>query len=57
MKIICKSCKGKGHVVDKAMLIFAPGISWIIAYIERDDRDSITRQVCSNCNGKGFIKL
>jgi DnaJ-class molecular chaperone len=57
MKIVCKSCDGKGHVLDKSAMIFVPVVSWIIALIEKDQEDSLTRDTCSNCNGKGYVIL
>ncbi len=56
-KQVCLNCKGKGHVVDKALMVFVPVISLVIAFIENDDGDSDTRVKCNTCNGKGYIQL
>jgi len=53
--IICPVCKGKGHIVNVAVMVFVPVISWLIASIERDDPGSSTRKKCETCNGKGFL--
>ena len=52
----CPRCKGKGHVVDELALIFIPVVSWVIAYLERDDEDSLTRTECPRCKGRGKIQ-
>lgn len=57
MKIVCPTCKGKGHVVDVSVMIFVPVISWLIGYIERNDKDSTTRESCKTCKGKGALNL
>lgn len=57
MKIICKSCDGKGHVVNKLLLTFVPVVSWFIAWIDKDDPESTTREECKRCNGRGYIIL
>lgn len=56
MKIICPVCKGKGHILDMAVMIFVPVISWLVAAIEHDDEESSTRKKCGRCDGNGFIQ-
>lgn len=57
MKIVCPNCKGKGYVIDIAVMVFVPVVSWIIAAIEKNDPDSSTKEICGKCNGKGSIKI
>lgn len=54
MKVICPSCNGKGHVVNKPMMVFVPVISWFFAWLDKDDKESVTREECKRCNGKGY---
>ena len=52
----CPKCNGKGYVLDAAMMVFVPVISWVIAAIEHNDPDSLTKEKCSTCKGKGYVK-
>jgi DnaJ-class molecular chaperone len=55
MKYIeCRACNGKGHILDKAVMVFVPIVSWFIAAIESDDPESSTRKKCETCKGKGY---
>lgn len=56
MKQICPSCNGKGHVVDIALMVFVPVVSWFIAFLEKDYKESLTRVRCNRCEGKGYVK-
>jgi len=51
-RIICPSCKGKGHVFDAASIF---GFTIIVALFERNDANGLTRNVCGQCKGSGFI--
>jgi len=55
--IVCPICKGKGHVIDPMVMTFVPIVSWAIAALEKDDRNSTTRKPCGNCKGRGFIRV
>ena len=54
--ILCPSCKGKGHVFDPTILWVA-GIGWLDAIFGRNNPDSLSREECGQCGGRGFIKL
>lgn len=50
----CPSCGGKGHV------FFAPSlfnvVCWFIAPFERNDANGVTRILCGQCDGKGYVE-
>lgn len=54
---ICPVCNGKGHILNRELMIFVPVISWLVAVIEHNDPKSNTREKCIRCNGIGFIKV
>jgi DnaJ-class molecular chaperone len=53
----CPCCKGKGHVLDAFPVIFIPVLGWALAALETNNPEGLTREKCSRCNGKGFIKI
>tara|TARA_B100000614_G_scaffold262489_2_gene296306 strand:- start:45372 stop:45572 length:201 start_codon:yes stop_codon:yes gene_type:complete len=54
-RVMCPNCKGKGHVID-SMVLFVP-IFWFFIPFELNSPDGISREDCSRCNGKGFVKV
>ena len=55
--IVCANCKGKGHVLDAVAAVMMPVLGWVLAPFERNDPDGITRQRCTLCKGRGYIRL
>lgn len=53
----CNRCDGKGHVINKEVMLFVPVVSWIIAALESDNADSDTRETCPKCKGKGYCHI
>lgn len=56
MKVECKNCNGKGHVLDGSTLLL-PVFGWLLAAAERNNKEGFTRERCEHCNGKGYIKI
>lgn len=52
-KRICPSCQGKGRVFF-AVTLLSP-IFWLIAPFERNDKNGVTREVCGQCGGDGYV--
>lgn len=53
-KRICPTCKGKGHVYDPASAMVAV-VGWILAFMETNDPNGLTREWCRQCSGKGYV--
>ena len=53
----CPSCDGKGHVMDgDAAIMAVVGIVFSpLLLLDRNDPDGITRKVCQQCDGAGFV--
>ena len=49
----CPNCKGKGHVF-MAVSVLCPFL-WPLALFEGNDRDGVTRDECSHCDGTGYV--
>jgi DnaJ-class molecular chaperone len=54
--VICPSCNGKGHVIDAVNVLALNVFSLLLAPLERNDADGLTRKDCCQCHGKGLIK-
>ena len=58
--MICPNCKGKGHVLDGGGAFICCLSVVLIPFIlfERNNKTgfTLTRKVCGQCNGTGFIK-
>jgi DnaJ-class molecular chaperone len=52
-KHTCQSCKGKGHVFDAITLLHP--VMAVMAIFQRNDMDGITRQLCGQCDGDGWV--
>lgn len=51
--IICPSCKGKGHVLNAVMLLNV--VALVLSPFERSNPDGMTREECSQCDGRGCV--
>jgi DnaJ-class molecular chaperone len=51
---LCPNCKGKGHVLAGVVGPGGPFV-WLFALFERNDPDGLTRDVCRQCDGRGYI--
>jgi hypothetical protein len=57
-KVICPNCKGKGHVMDGAAAMVACLSVVLIPLIFCDsNKNGLTREVCSKCDGEGIIDV
>lgn len=56
--ITCPSCGGKGHVMDGAAASFAVLTVFLIPaiFLDRNNKDGLTRTPCGQCDGKGFVR-
>lgn len=54
-KTICSRCKGKGHVWDDVSLVSYIPIMLLIALLEEDSHDGMTRRKCPSCEGRGYL--
>lgn len=54
--ITCPSCSGKGHVFDPCCLLLV-GFGWLDAIFGRNNPDAMSREICSQCDGKGYVKI
>ena len=50
----CKTCGGKGHVMCPEAY-FNP-LTLLVGFAERNDKEGITRDTCSTCNGSGYVE-
>ncbi len=55
MTIVCPKCKGKGHVLDKVAALGLTIFGSVLAFLERNDKQGVTRERCGYCDGAGFI--
>ncbi len=57
MVVECKNCGGKGHVMDGCAIFCLTIFSPILALVERNDADGITREKCLKCDGTGYVYI
>lgn len=54
-KTICSRCEGKGHVWDDESLVCYIPIMLLVALLEEDTHDGMTRRTCPQCHGRGYL--
>lgn len=51
-KYLCPVCKGKGRTYNHALGIFSLGIVYLLQASDEELKD-----ICTRCEGKGYIKI